>query len=143
MLGSKGHVVDYGRKMRLFEGPARDAAKVLVRRCQHPGCDLPAGWSDIDHNIEWTDNGGTDQSNAGVLCSGHNNAKHRLKLRRRHAANGIDYTIRPDGTIISPVGARTLQFDRDDDPPDDLDEIRRDTNIARELLRAVCAELAA
>lgn len=143
VLDSDGHVVDFGRTKRLFEGPARDAAKLLIRRCQHPGCDLPAGWSNVDHNIEWGDHGDTNQNNAGVLCAKHNNAKHHMKLRRRRAVNGIDYTIRDDGTIILPVGARTPQFDRDDDPPDTPDEIRRLEHLARERLRALRPDEAA
>ncbi|MGB3737241.1 MAG: hypothetical protein WA964_19965, partial [Ilumatobacter sp.] len=45
------------------------------------------------------------------------------------AEAGIDYTIRPDSTIILPVGARTPQFHAEDDPddrPDTPDEIRDD-----------------
>ncbi len=139
VLDSDGHVIDYGRTKRLFEGPARDAAKLLIRRCQHPGCDLPAGWSHVDHNDEWGDDGETNQTNAGVLCAKHNNAKHRLGLHRKRAANGLDYTIRKNGTIILPVGARTPQFERDDDP----DEIKRLEHLTRERLRALRTDEAA
>ena len=140
VLDSDGHVIDHGRKKRLFEGPARDAAKLLIKRCQHPGCDLPSGWSDVDHNQEWNEDGETNQANAGVLCSRHNRDKHRLGLRRRRGVNGIDYTIRADGTIILPVGARTPQFahpDGPDDRPDTPDEIREMTNLARQRLHAL------
>lgn len=143
VLDSDGHVVDFGRKKRLFEGPARDAAKLLVRRCQHPGCDLPAGWSHVDHNTEWNELGETNQRNAGVLCAKHNNDKHRHKFRRRRATNGQSYTIRADGTIILPVGARTPRFGDPDDRPDTPDEIKEMTNLARERLRAACARDAA
>ncbi len=139
VLDSNGHVVDFGRKKRLFEGPGREAAKLLVTRCQHPGCDLPSAWSDVDHNKEWVDQGETNQANAGVLCARHNRAKHHLGLARRRAANGADYTFRADGTIILPVGARIPQFD-DDDVPDSPEEIRRMEHIARERLRAYIAD---
>ena len=146
VLDSDGHVIDFGRKKRLFEGPARDAAKLLVRCCQHPGCDLPSSWSDVDHNIEWNELGATDQDNSGVLCRKHNSDKHHLKLRRKRATNGIDCTIRPDGTIMLPVGARTPQFDRENDPddrPDTPDEIRQLEHLARARLRAAGADAAA
>lgn len=110
VLDSDGHVIDHGRQQRLFEGAAREAAKLLVRHCEHPGCDLPAEWCHVDHNIEWHDGGTTDQANAGVLCGGHNRAKHQHKLQRRRATNGVNYTIRADGTIILPVGARAPRF---------------------------------
>ena len=35
-------VIDMGRASRLFAGYARQAAMILVTRCDHPGCDLPA-----------------------------------------------------------------------------------------------------
>ncbi len=143
VLDSDGHVVDFGRKRRLFDGPTREAAMLLVRRCQHPGCDLPSGWSEVDHNIEWGDAGATDQDNAGVLCAKHNRAKHSLGLTRRRASNGVDYTLRADGTIILPVGARTPRFDRDDEPPDDPDEIHRENFLTRERLRIACQHGAA
>lgn len=135
ILDPAGHIIDYGRTKRLFEGPARDAAKLLIRRCQHPGCNLPSGWSAVDHNHEWNQEGATDQNNAGVLCNRHNNAKHQLKLRRRRATNGINYTTRPDGTIILPIGARTPQLDPDDQP-DTPEQITEMTHLARARLRA-------
>ncbi len=142
VLDGDGHIVDYGRKKRLFEGPARDAAKLLIRRCQHPGCDLPSDWSDVDHNREWNELGETNQSNAGVLCSGHNRAKHRLKLRRRRSVNGVSHTIRADGTIIVPIGARTPQFPAEDDPddrPDTPEELAESANLVRQRLAAALA----
>ena len=142
VLDGDGHVIDYGRKKRLFEGPARDAAKLLIRRCEHPGCDLPSEWSDVDHNREWNELGETNQRNAGVLCSSHNRAKHRLKLRRRRGVNGVGYTIRANGTVIVPFGARTPQFPAEDDPddrPDTPDEIAELANLARQRLHAELA----
>ena len=142
VVDGDGHVIDYGRKKRLFEGPARDAAKLLVRRCEHPGCDLPSGWSDVDHNREWNELGETNQNNAGVLCSNHNRAKHRLKLRRRRGVNRVGYTIRADGTMIVPIGARTPQFPAEDDPedrPDTAEEIAEMTNLVRQRLHVALA----
>lgn len=142
VLDSDGHVIDFGRKKRLFEGPAREAATLLVRRCEHPGCDLPSGWSDVDHNVEWNELGETNQHNAGVLCAKHNNDKHRRGFRRRRATNGQSYTIRPDGTIILPVGAGFPQLaepDDPDDPPHTPDEIERLTDLARSRLHAALA----
>src|SRR5690606_6979334 len=38
VVDSQGVVVDWGRRRRFFTGDAREAAKLLVRRCTHPGC---------------------------------------------------------------------------------------------------------
>jgi hypothetical protein len=117
-----------------------------VRRCDHPGCDLPADFCDVDHVTEWVDNGTTDQHNAGVNCGRHNRHKHRHKFTRRRSIHGQSYTIRPDGSIILPIGARPPTFpdDHPDDDPDDdagvhddVIEIARQTRRARARLRAL------
>ena len=147
VVDTEGVVIDLGRKTRLFTGPAREAAKLLVRRCDHPGCDLPADFCDVDHVTEWVDNGTTDQHNAGVNCGRHNRHKHRHKFTRRRSIHGQSYTIRPDGSIILPIGARPPTFpdDHPDDDPDDdagvhddVIEIARQTRRARARLRALC-----
>ena len=111
--------IDMGRRQRLFTGAARDAAKLLVRRCDHAGCDLPTDFCDVDHVVEWSDNGPTDQANAGIECGHHNRLKHRRRSTTRLDLHGRRYTIRPDGSIILSVGARPPTFASE---PDDEDE---------------------
>lgn len=125
VLDSQGVVVDYGTRQRLFTGLARAAALAIARTCDHPGCDLPARWSQIDHNVEWSDGGRTDQRNANIECGHHNRFKHRRRWRTRRDPSGRTYTVRDDGTIVLPVGER---------PPDlTVDEL---TEIIRSRLRA-------
>jgi hypothetical protein len=118
VLGAGGRPIDLGRSQRGFTGPARDAAKLLVATCEHPGCELPADWCQVDHATEWGDGGVTDQDNAGVRCGPHNRLKHRRRLTTRRAANGRSYTLRPDGSVILPVGHPPPVFpdDEDDEP---------------------------
>ncbi|WP_041298274.1 HNH endonuclease signature motif containing protein [Ilumatobacter coccineus] len=138
-------VIDQGRKQRLFTGSARRAAKMLIRHCEHAGCELPADWCDVDHIDEWDrDGGATDQRNAAVLCGHHNTDKHRRRWRTRRATNGHGYTIRADGTIVLPVGARPPDFpvDHDHDEDDDDDaidpaETARLTSLARYRIDAL------
>jgi hypothetical protein len=126
VLDSRGVVVDYGTKQRLFTGLARQAAMLLAKTCEFPGCDLPASWSQVDHNHEWSDGGRTDQDNARIGCGHHNRLKHRRRWKTRRDRRGRTYTIRADGTIILPVGER---------PPDlSIDEY---TDLARQRLRAL------
>ena len=113
VLDSRGVIVDYGTKQRLFNGLARQAAMLLRRRCESPGCNMPADWSQIDHNIEWANGGRTDQDNTNITCGTHNRIKHRQRWRTRRDDRGRAYTIRTDGTIILPVGER---------PPDLTDD---------------------
>ena len=147
VVDAQGVVIDMGRKARLFTGPAREAAKLLVRRCDHAGCDLPEDFCEVDHVIEWVDLGTTDQVNAGAGCGHHNREKHRRKYTRRRSTHGQSYTIRPDGSIILPVGARPPTFpdDSDDDAADeaahdthdDAIDIAHQTRRARARLRAL------
>lgn len=145
VVDPQGVVIDMGRKTRLFTGTAREAAKLLVRRCDHAGCDLPEDFCEVDHVTEWVDLGTTDQINAGVDCGHHNREKHRKKLTRRRSIHGQSYTIRPDGSIILPVGVRPPTFpdDSDDDAaagdnaPDHVIETAGQTRRARARLRAL------
>jgi hypothetical protein len=139
VVDSAGVVIDLGRRQRLFTGAARDAAKLMVMHCEHPGCDLPAEWCDVDHQVEWAAGGATDQSNAGIQCGRHNVAKTRRRWRTRRSITGRNYTIRPDGTIVLPVGVRQPVFPSDDDDPDVQapDEVTRLEHIARRRAAAL------
>jgi len=130
--------VDMGRKVRLFTGAAREAAKLLVRRCDHAGCDLPGDFCEVDHVVEWVDLGCTDQENAGVDCGPHNREKHRRKFTSRRSIQGQRYTVRPDGTIMLPVGVRPPTFpdESDDDADADADESNDPIEIANQIRRA-------
>jgi len=141
VIDSDGVTIDLGRRQRLFTGSARDAAKLMVRHCEHLGCEFPIDWCDVDHADEWTaGHGRTDQANAGIRCGVHNREKHRKRWRTRRAVNGRNYTVRPNGTIMLPAGARSPTFAEPDSDPDvdaDLDdpaEIARLTLLARKRL---------
>jgi hypothetical protein len=70
----------------------------------------------VDHSDEWYEMGRTDQDNSGIQCPGHNREKHRKRWRTRRDIDGRTHTIRADGTIMLPVGARPPVFP-DDTPP--------------------------
>ena len=132
VLDSRRVVIDYGTKQRLFAGLARQAAMLLARTCEFPGCTLPAAWSQVDHNHEWHLGGRTDQENGNVGCGHHNRTKHRQRWRTRRDRRGRAYTMRDDGTVILPVGER---------PPDlSIDE---HTELARQRVRDLIAHTAA
>ena len=131
VVDSASRVIDLGRSQRLFTGAAREAAKLLVTRCEHPGCDLPADWCEIDHSVGWAAGGRTDQANAGIECARHNVAKSTRRHRTKRGANGRNYTIRHDGTIMLPAGTRPPAFAAECDDDDDPAEAIRLTRIAR------------
>ncbi len=127
VIDSAGVVTDLGRKQRLFTGSARLAAKLLARRCSHPGCEVTVTFSDVDHIDEWAnEDGPTDQRNANIRCGKHDRFKHRERWRTRRDSQGRLFSIRPDDTIVLRVGER---------PPDlSIDECGR---LARQRLAAL------
>lgn len=140
VIGSDGVVIDLGRRQRLFTGSARDAAKLLIRHCEHPGCTLPVECCDVDHAEEWANGGHTNQTNGRIRCGSHNNDKTRQQWRSKRATNGHTYTIRTDGTIMLPVGTRPPTFpDNDDDNDDDPADIEHLIDLARQRLAALTA----
>ena len=136
VVDAAGVVVDMGHRQRLFRGAAREAARLLLLRCEHPGCELPAELCDVDHAAEWADGGATDQTNSRIRCSGHNVEKTRKRWRSKRATNGRTYTVRADGTIMLPVGVRPPTFPDEDD---DAHEIERLAQLARAHLAALTA----
>jgi hypothetical protein len=114
VVDAEGVVVDQGRKQRLFTGPAREAAKLLVRRCEHPGCNVPVRFADVDHLTEWFAGGRTNQRNSGIRCRSHNRFKHRERWRTRRDATGRRFSVRSDGTVVLPAGARPPDFTIDE-----------------------------
>lgn len=114
VIDTHGVVIDRGRAARLFEGEARAAVKLLFRECSHPGCSVMVRACDVDHVIEWWAGGRTNQNNADVRCRAHNRDKHRQRWRSRRDEHGRRFTIRPDGTIMLPVGARPPDLTQDE-----------------------------
>ncbi len=111
-------VINFGRTQRLFTGNARRAAQLLVTRCAHRGCDVPAEFCDVDHIDEWVAHGGrTDQGNGGPACNTHDRWKHQQGLRGRRDRNGRIHLIKPDGTVIKPLNARDPVWADPDPPP--------------------------
>jgi len=142
VLGARRVPVDMGRSVRVFTGAARDAATLLVDTCDHPGCDVPAAWCQVDHSTEWADSGETNQANAGIECGFHNRDKHRKRRRTRRSVDGRMHTFRADGTIMLPVGCRPPRFDDadEDDQRLDLDDVTPEQEQA--LAEAARARLA-
>jgi hypothetical protein len=128
ILGAKSRPIDLGRAERVFTGAAREAAKLLVAWCEHPGCNLPVQLCQVDHSHEWYEMGRTDQNNSGIQCPGHNRDKHRTRRRVKRSNGGRNYTLRPDGTIILPVGCRPPDFDDADADADDACSVSESGN---------------
>lgn len=127
VVTSAGVVTDMGRRSRLFTGAAAEAAAILATGCENDGCEIPHHLTQVDHIVEWSDQGRTDQDNAALECGRHNRHKHRHGLTTRRDRYGKLHVRRPDGTWITPVGA---------DPPhgsDFLTDEQIDEHVRRRL----------
>ncbi|HJR88461.1 MAG TPA: HNH endonuclease [Acidimicrobiia bacterium] len=77
IMGPSSEPLDVGRKTRVIPPALRRAVMVRDRHCQHPGCDRPARWCDVDHIIPWWQGGETKLSNLQLLCRFHHSLKHK------------------------------------------------------------------
>jgi Domain of unknown function (DUF222) len=71
-----GHVLDYGRSVRLATPAQRRALAVRDGGCAHPECAAPPAWCDAHHVHWWTQGGPTDLDNLCLLCSHHHTQIH-------------------------------------------------------------------
>lgn len=121
VMDSDGVITDFGRRQRLFPATLETAVRMMHRRCAHAGCSVPANRSEIDHLAGWArDHGTTRLRNSGPQCTAHSLAETRRGYRSQRRPGGRIVTIRPDGTLITPVGQRqhVAPPDARDDQPD-------------------------
>lgn len=75
VFDAKSRKVDLGRSQRLYTSAAREAVMQRDKHCQHPGCDMPGDWCDVDHILEWQHGGHTNPENGQLLCRWHHTRK--------------------------------------------------------------------
>jgi hypothetical protein len=105
VMNSAGVVIEMGRKQRLFTGAARDAAKLMATTCDHPGCGVSVTFAQVDHMVEWSENGVTDPENSSIACGRHNPTKHS-HYRVKRTDRGYVVYHRRDGTPMLATGRR-------------------------------------
>jgi hypothetical protein len=67
-------------------------ARARDRRCQAPGCRVPAHRCEIDHRIPWHLGGPTFIDNLYCLCKRHHRAKDEAGYTYRRGPQGIEWT---------------------------------------------------
>jgi hypothetical protein len=72
VFDSPSQVIDVGRRQRFFTGALRHAIEIRDRTCQFPGCDVPAEYCQIDHEIPYSEGGETTERNGRAHCGVHN-----------------------------------------------------------------------
>jgi hypothetical protein len=101
IVSPNGAVLHFGRTRRLATAKQRLAAMIRDQHCAFPGCDRPAGWSDVHHLVEWDAGGPTDIDNLALLCKRHHHqVVHAQGFTPERHADGTLTWHRPDGTAI-------------------------------------------
>ncbi|TVR61881.1 MAG: HNH endonuclease [Gemmatimonadales bacterium] len=72
--GSKGEVLDMGRRTRTIPPALRRALEIRDGGCRFPGCGLR--FTEGHHIVHWSDGGETKLSNLVLLCRFHHRAVH-------------------------------------------------------------------
>lgn len=85
------------------------------RHCRFPGCRMPAGVCEIDHNHDHAKGGATDLGNLCCLCTGHHALKHpdndlRWRWSAVQSPGGVVTWISPEGRVYDDVPPPRVQF---------------------------------
>jgi hypothetical protein len=89
VLGSRGEVLDIGRKRRAVPSAIRRALIVRDRGCAFPQCDRPPDWTDAHHVIPWAEGGLTSLDNVVLLCGHHHDTVHHRGWSVRIGEDGL------------------------------------------------------
>lgn len=88
VLGSKSVPLDLGRTSRLHSQPQRTALTVRDGGCTAVGCDRPAAWCEVHHEVPWSEGGGTSVDGARMLCPHHHHLAHDSRYDMSRMSNG-------------------------------------------------------
>jgi hypothetical protein len=86
-----GKRIEVSVTSRFFTGATRRAIELRDRECTHATCDVPADDCQIDHIIDYSRGGPTEQENGWVACGFHN------RLRYERPPPDRDERPPPDG----------------------------------------------
>ena len=79
VFGPDGHILEFGRAKRFFDGGLREALNVRDRTCAHPSCEAPARMCQADHIRPWVQGGTTGETNGRIYCGFHNRWDYRTR----------------------------------------------------------------
>ncbi len=97
-----GHLLDYGRRARLYN---RNQHRAMAHRdggCGFPGCDLGPRYCDAHHILPWPDGGLTDIDHGLLLCRRHHAIVHTKGWTLgRDPTTGTVTVTTPDGRTFT------------------------------------------
>jgi len=83
LVGPEGEVLHVGRRTRTVPASTRRALNLRDRRCQWPGCTVPASQCVPHHRVHWADGGPSRTPNLDLYCSCHHALMHPENARFR------------------------------------------------------------
>ncbi len=96
---AEGEILNLGRAVRTATRAQRLALAVRDLRCRWPGCEMPPGWCDAHHIIEWDPGGLTDLINLVLFCKHHHTTTHLPGYSITGNAKRLIITL-PDGRVL-------------------------------------------
>jgi len=97
-----GHILDYGRRLRLYNRNQRRAMAHRDGGCGWVGCDLGPRYCDAHHILPWPEGGLTNIDDGLLLCRRHHAIVHTKGWTLgRDPTTGIVTVTTPDGRTFS------------------------------------------
>lgn len=103
-----GVVLSVGRTTYAVPSDLKNWLRVRDRTCRHPGCNIPASRSELDHTTPWARGGGTDHDNLAHLCRKHHMFKSEGLWHYEQAHPGV--------ITATSLAGRTYTAPADDPP---------------------------
>ena len=75
VFGPGNRIIELSKRQRTFTGGLRRAIQLRDRHCQYDGCDVPSERCEVDHVVDYADDGETTQENGRAACDPHNRHK--------------------------------------------------------------------
>jgi hypothetical protein len=114
-----GTVLDVDRNSYRPPADLRRWLQVRDGNCRFPGCNRHAAGCEVDHTIDWDDDGRTAFDNLAHLCSLHHHLKHETSWSVAHRPDGILEWTSPAGRLhVTRPAGRFPQSVDSGRPPD-------------------------
>jgi hypothetical protein len=98
IFSTTGDILNVGRTQRLFTTAQRIALSARDGGCVHPGCNIPARYTEAHHTTPWLHGGNTNLADGILLCRFHHRMIH---------AQGYTITREPNGYWLNPPPGST------------------------------------
>lgn len=100
VVDAEGVPLHLGRGARFANRDQRRAVHQRDGGCVFPGCDVPAGWTDVHHVIQWDHGGTTDVQNLACLCRHHHGVVHRTGWSMATVEHQWFRIVTPSGRVL-------------------------------------------